>query len=225
MNFAPLKLRQAQFRRSGSDLITRGPALCMHSPQAVFSGGNVRYEQWRKYNKVRAIENHCYTLVTMGRDDIRDNNYVFGFNREGGELSYYALHDTVQSSNVPGTVYVYDLAQDTGIGDTDTRLNQKETECQYQLIRIPVGKSEKLLRESKRLREHLYIKSYEDMNLVIVVADNQNILLPENHLPLLYDTTLKAYRDKRYLILCRYDNLDEKLKSIGAVIWRETIKD
>ncbi len=173
------------------------------------TGGNVRYEQWRKYNKVRAIENHCYTLVTMGRDDIRDNNYVFGFNREGGELSYYALHDTVQSSNVPGTVYVYDLAQDTGIGDIDTRLNQKETECQYQLIRIPVGKSEKLLRESKRLREHLYIKSYEDMNLVIVVADNQNILLPENHLPLLYDTTLKAYRDKRYLILCRYDNLDE----------------
>ena len=27
------------------------------------TGGNVVYDKWFKYNKVRAIENECYTLV------------------------------------------------------------------------------------------------------------------------------------------------------------------
>lgn len=53
------------------------------------TGGNVVYDKWFKYNKVRAIENECYTLVTMGGDGSVENghNYVFGFNKNGGRLS------------------------------------------------------------------------------------------------------------------------------------------
>ena len=45
------------------------------------TGGNVVYDKWFKYNKARAIENNCYTLVTMGGDsqNVNGKNYVFGF--------------------------------------------------------------------------------------------------------------------------------------------------
>lgn len=47
------------------------------------TGGDVVYNKWFKYNKARAIENSCYTLVTMGGDGQIANgpNYVFGFNK------------------------------------------------------------------------------------------------------------------------------------------------
>ena len=73
-----------------------GMTICYDCNHALFSrmygmygidliinstGGNVVYDKWFKYNKVRAIENECYTLVTMGGDGITaNNNYVFGFN-------------------------------------------------------------------------------------------------------------------------------------------------
>lgn len=41
------------------------------------TGGNVDYNKWFKYNKVRAIENKCFTFSTMGYE--QPNNYVYGF--------------------------------------------------------------------------------------------------------------------------------------------------
>ncbi len=52
------------------------------------TGGDVVYDKWYKYNKVRAIENSCYNFVTMGGNGNVKNprGYVFGFNPEGKEL-------------------------------------------------------------------------------------------------------------------------------------------
>ena len=173
------------------------------------TGGNVKYEKWRKYNKTRAIENHCYTLVTMGDAEYKDNNYVFGFNREGGALPYHPLWGKASQPNIPGMIYIYDLSKETGNGEEDIRLFQKETVCKFQMIRFPVGRSKEFLDGAKQVKENIYVRTEGGMTLVVVVADNENIMLPEKHLPLLYDRALQDYPNKRYLILCRYENLDE----------------
>ena len=46
------------------------------------TGGDVVYSKWYRYNKARAVENHCFNLVTMG--GYTEHNYVYGFNRLGG---------------------------------------------------------------------------------------------------------------------------------------------
>lgn len=173
------------------------------------TGGHVVREKWRKYNKTRAIENHCFAFVTMGSVEEKGKDYVFGFDREGGGLPVRALRGDAETDNVPGTIYVYDVSEDVGAGDADPAWNQRETISKHQTMNFPVGGSEALLRASKRIKKGLYIKPCGDENLVIVVADGDDIMRPEKHLPLLYDAALKAYGNKRYLLLCRYGNLDE----------------
>lgn len=176
------------------------------------TGGDVIFDKWQKYNKARAIENHCYNFVTMGGDGTTDKPkcYVYGFNREGGELPFTALEKSVTAQNVPGTVYIYDLSKDNKQGTPDRSLYQKENESKYQHIHIPTANLSSLLKKAQKIKDSLYIYNIDKINLVIVIADNENILKPEKHLPLIYADELKNYDNKRYLILCRYDNLDEK---------------
>lgn len=70
-----------------------GMTICYDCNHALFSriygikgvdlivnstGGNVVHSKWYRYNKVRAIENNCYNLCTMGYDPGSSNNsYTF----------------------------------------------------------------------------------------------------------------------------------------------------
>ena len=122
-----------------------GMTICYDCNHAMFSrkfglngvdiilnstGGNVVYDKWYKYNKVRAIENHCFTFVTMGGPGTIDNphNYVFGFTPEGKEMHPVMLNGKDnEKHNVSGGIYVYDTAEYDGTPETDSSIDQIES--------------------------------------------------------------------------------------------------
>lgn len=78
------------------------------------TGGDVIYDKWYKYNKVRAIENNSYNFITMGGNGkvVNPNSYVYGFNRNGKELKPYNIIKETSKLNSPGGIYVYDISLD-----------------------------------------------------------------------------------------------------------------
>ena len=68
------------------------------------------------------IENNCYTLVTMGGygKEPNSNNYVFGFNKNGGQLSPINLCADSSKHNISGGLYVYEITNDAGNPEIDT---------------------------------------------------------------------------------------------------------
>jgi len=127
-----------------------GMTICYDCNHALFSriygmygvdliinstGGNVIYDKWFKYNKVRAIENNCYILVTMGGDDKKDNNYVLGFNKNGGLLYPKNPYGDSSKHNNPGGLYLYEVKRDAGKPEEDYS-NKYETDNKNEYIDI-----------------------------------------------------------------------------------------
>lgn len=178
------------------------------------TGGNIIYDKWYKYNQVRAIENHCYTLVTMGGDGEREkvNSYVYGFNRCGKELIPRLINgDDTKTNNVSGGIYLYDLAQDDGGMGCDTSIQQSKTENKKQDFFIPVGNVDLILKKATTVDEHLYVYPQGQNNLVFCVVENQDIFHAEAFLPLLYSPKLSGYGNKRYVLVCKYKDLTPKI--------------
>lgn len=161
------------------------------------TGGNVVHEKWFKYNQVRAIENECYTFVTMGySQDKTINSYVFGFGPNGNPLPYKNLmHKNPMETNLVGSVYVYDTEDDDGVGYVDNS-NQFSRKTEYDDIFIEAGNVDSLLKNAEQVRHNLYVHKVGDTNLVIFVCDNDEILYPEVVLNGLYDKELKKYTEK-----------------------------
>ncbi|MBR4840201.1 MAG: carbon-nitrogen hydrolase family protein [Paludibacteraceae bacterium] len=189
------------------------------------SGRDVDYGKWYKYNKTRAIENNCYTLMVDGYvfgegDD--QGAYALGYNPNGKELPCVGLKSkqtiTKQKSTYDlGEVYVFDLSKDDGGESADITLDQRETVNKFENIFVPVGNSSDLLKKAKKLRENLYVlphrytqekKSYS-CNVVFCVVEGSDIVLPEKVLPLLYADELESVKDKRYIIVNRHKKIDK----------------
>jgi len=66
------------------------------------------------------------------------------------------------------------------------------------------------LDDAKLLTDGLYIKTVNGKNVVFVVADGENILTPEDFLPLLYYPELKDYSNRRYVLVNRWKSLDRQ---------------
>lgn len=177
------------------------------------TGGNVVYDKWYRYNQVRAIENQCYTLVTMGGDGRKDkpNSYVYGFNSNGKRLVPTLLNSDGKYINEPGTIYVYDLSKDDNGSEIDKRLGQLETENKYQHIQIPAGKVDEILGNADEIEENLYVYKYENVNIVFIVVEDEDIFKPETVLSLMYSDKLKNYSNKRYVVVNKYNKLDKDL--------------
>lgn len=175
------------------------------------TGGNVVYDKWFKYNKARAIENNCYTLVTMGGNGLLENghNYVFGFNKNGGQLKPVNLYGDSSMHNIPGGLYVYDVRSDEGIAEIDNS-NQFETENKNWNLKFLVGNSSAVLSDAKKLSENIWHKKVEVHNVFFVMVDGMDILKPEKVQRLLYATELKKYSNRKYVIINRHDTVDEK---------------
>ena len=118
------------------------------------TGGDVIYDKWFKYNKVRAIENSCYELVTMGGDGTvaKSKNYVYGFNANGGELKFVNLNGSSLEKNVSGGLYVYEVTKDAGKAENDNS-NQLETANKNWQLKIPVGNSQAVIDKSERITD------------------------------------------------------------------------
>lgn len=204
-----------------------GMTICYDCNHALFSrmyglygidliinstGGNVVYDKWFKYNKTRAIENNCYTLVTMGGDGhvVNGHNYVFGFNKNGGTLKPTNLCGDSDKHNIPGGLYVYSISADPGEPEVDNS-NQVETENKNWQLEYPVGRTEDFLKSAQRIAENIYFKSTGHNNVFLLVIDGEEILKPEKIQALLYSDVLKKYNNRKYIIICRYGNVDEKV--------------
>lgn len=174
------------------------------------TGGNVVYDKWFKYNKARAIENNCYTLVTMGGDGQIANgpNYVFGFNKNGGQLEPVNLCGDSSKHNNPGGLYVYEVRTDEGQPEVDTS-NQSETENKHWHMKFPVGQSDEFLKDADRVSEYIYYKKVGISNVFFLMVEGEDILKPEIVQKLLYASELKKYANRKYVIISRFGTLDE----------------
>ncbi len=202
-----------------------GLTICYDCNHAIFSrkyglngidiilnstGGNVVYDKWFKYNKARAIENHCYTFTTMGGEDKENtNNYVFGFTPDGKEMTPSLINGRYDGNrNVPGGIYVYDMGEYDGTKEIEDSINQRETVNKNQDLFIPVKDVLGFIRRGERIADNLRIVKHGRNHIVLCLVDGMDIMKPEIALKLLYHNELKRYQNKKYIIINRWDNLD-----------------
>lgn len=177
------------------------------------TGGNVVHNKWHKFNKVRAIENHCFNFCTMGYsgDYKRINSYVYGYTPTGKSMEYKILPSKKAEQNNIGKVFVYDTSIPCDGTDIDTSINQKETVNRYQHFYFPYVGAKKLISESKMITDNLFIYKYNNYNLVFCLLNNKEILAPEKVLNLMYNSKLKAINNKRYIIINKWRHLDDTI--------------
>lgn len=176
------------------------------------TGGNIVYDKWYKYNKVRAIENSCYNFVTMGGQNKgeKTKSYVYGFNPEGGELKPYNLMKKTEKLNEAGTVYVYDIQNDNQKPSIDTSINQDKKPNKNYHIKLPVGNINEFLNKCVSIDKSLYLHKFDNQNIIICMLEEYDILKPEKVLQLLHNKNLKNISNKRYIIVNKFENLDKE---------------
>ena len=203
-----------------------GLTICYDCNHAIFSrkyglngvdiiinstGGNVVYDKWYKYNKVRAIENHCFTFVTMGGDGRTKspNNYVYGFSPDGKEMHPTLLNGKdKERHNVSGGLYVYNTADYDGSTEIDAGFDQTESENKHSDLYVNMKEFDSFIRKGRKIANGVFIIKNKDMNVVLCVVDEDKITKPEKVLRLLYTKELKFVSNKRYIILNRWKNVD-----------------
>ena len=175
------------------------------------TGGNVVYDKWFKFNKCRAIENHCYELVTMGGDGAAKNPhcYVYGFNPNGGVLKPVNLNGPSDILNYPGGLYVYEITKEEGLPEADTS-NQFENPNKNWQLEIPVGNVQAVLDKAERVTDRIYKLKVGNENVFLCLVDGMDIMKPEKVLPLLYAPELKKHWNRRYVIINRHKHIDKK---------------
>lgn len=176
------------------------------------TGGNVVYDKWYKYNKVRAIENNSYNFITMGGNGkvVNPNSYVYGFNRNGKELKPYNIIKETSKLNSPGGIYVYDISLDDGGTAQDTSYNQLKTTNKKSQLKIAVVGINKILNQSKRVSDGIYIYKVRNMNVVFCMVEGNDILKPEKVLSLLYAKELNKISNKRYIIVNKHKYIEDE---------------
>jgi len=176
------------------------------------TGGNVVYDKWHKYNKVRAIENSCYNFVTMGGDGKVSNphSYVYGFNPNGKELKPHNIMKKTTELNSPRGIYVYDTSLDDGCSSQDTSLNQLKTPNKNYHIEIPVGGVDEILSKAKKVAEGICVYKMQDISVVFCLIEGNDILKPEKVLPLLYAKELRNIGNKRYIIINKHKYIEDE---------------
>lgn len=177
------------------------------------TGGDVVYDKWYKYNRVRSIENNCYSFVTMGGAGTAENphTYVYGFNREGKELPFTNLMKKTDKANEIDTIYVFDTADDDKKAEVERGYNQAETLNKKESFFFPVGGSEHLLSKAKQVTPSIYRISQNSENIILCLVDGMDIMKPERVLNLLYSPAIKGYSNKRYVVVNRHEHIDEEL--------------
>ncbi|MDO5156629.1 MAG: nitrilase-related carbon-nitrogen hydrolase [Eubacteriales bacterium] len=175
------------------------------------TGGNVKYDKWFKYNKARAIENNCYTLVTMGGDGriVNGPNYVYGFNKNGGIILPKNLNGKTEQLNEPGCLYLYEVSKEDGIGEAD-KSNPFETENKYSHLSIPIGGVDEVLAGSEQIADCIYLKKVDKYNVMFLCVDGMDIMKPEIVQKLLYAKELKKYGNRKYVIINKHEGEIDK---------------
>lgn len=172
------------------------------------TGGNIDYHKWYRYNQVRAMENECFSLVTMGyQEDKTINSYVYGFDSNGSHMSFTNLMDSsVDSLNLVDSVYVYDTENYSEIQGIE---QSAPSENKQQDLIVEAGNVAAFIAKSKRLNDYLYILHHGDDNIVFAICDDELIQVPEIVSGILYNEELKSIKDKKYILVNRRKELSQ----------------
>lgn len=205
-----------------------GTTICYDCNHALFSrmygingvdiiinstGGNVVYDKWYKYNKARAIENNCFTFVTMGGDDLEEksNSFVYGFAPSGKELIPTLLNgQKAEKLNIPGTIYIYDTSSYDGTSEEDRSINQAESINKNIDILISENDIDGFIKSGYAISDNIRIVKNKGNTIVLCLINEDEIMKPEKVLKLLYSEKLKEIENKRYIIINHWDKLDSE---------------
>lgn len=147
----------------------------------------------------------------MGHDGtaVNNHNYVFGFNKNGGQIVPVNLNGKSDRFNYPGGLYLYEITKDEGSGEVDTS-NQIETENKNWQLSFPAGRSGDVVDRSEKISDSIYREKNGDANVFYLLVDGMDIMLPEVVQPLLYSEKIKSYPNRRYVIVNRHRSVDRK---------------
>ena len=168
------------------------------------TGGGVVYDKWYKYNKVRAIENNCFTFVTMGGDGRGNNphNYVYGFTPTGKEMHPVLLSGkNSDKRNCSGEIYIYSTAEYDGTSEPDPSAYQAESVNKKSDLSVPVNSAYEFFNKADIIDDKISVLHHNGMNVVICLVDGEDIFRPEKLLKQLYSEKLKGINNKRYIVL------------------------
>ncbi|KRQ86216.1 hypothetical protein ABG79_01946 [Caloramator mitchellensis] len=215
-----------------------GVTICYDSNKPLFSrfykaygdidilinltGGHVDYKKWSIYQKARALENKCYNLCTMAYydEEKRNKSYVFAFDGFGKKLSYKILNKRISSdynNDMPNGLYMFevdkksntfekfklDKAEDDEFLDSNSSINKK--------IDINLSKTDilKLLNNKNKIDNCLYLVKKDNHNLILLDLKEHMVEEPILIESLMYSKKLKGISNKKYIIINRWDKLDE----------------
>lgn len=195
-----------------------GMTICYDSNFPVFSrmygkqgvdlivnntGKNANKSKWFKYHKVRSIENHCASVVTMFCDEnTKESNLpTYCFNNRGG---------IIEQERCIEDIYVYEIEYDKGVAEEDEYFNQKESINKNIDFRIPVGNVAKLIEKSDQIVKNIYCYPYNNRNVIFCIVKGNDILRPEKVLNLLYNKHLDSIENKCFVIVNQYNHFSDK---------------
>lgn len=205
-----------------------GMSICYDCTDAIFSriygikgidliinstGGDVVREKWHRYIQAKAIENNCYSFVTMGCDNLQ-KNFVLGFSPQGTRLMPKCLNgETTMDSNNRGGIYSYTVQNTIHSQDcnNDISFNQKPTGVKYKDICFVADNPLELLKDTTQIQDNVYIKhGPNNTTIIIILVNGEDIYCPEKIVPFFYLNILHNYSRKRFIIINDYPDLTEK---------------
>lgn len=211
-----------------------GITICYDSNNPLFSrcyddvdilinltGGHVDYKKWYIYQRARALENKCNYLCTMAyyRENAKNDSYVFGFDGYGKTLDFININNYESlERNTPNGLYVFEIDKkrndfeefNKNKSEVDQFTNGIETISKNISLELSIDDIEKLIVKDNKIENGLYIKNINGDNLVIAYLENNEIEDPLNVLKLLYSKKLKEIKNKKYLIINKWESLDYK---------------
>ena len=169
------------------------------------TGSNAKKSKWLKYHKVRSIENHCISVVTMLCDENTDKSNwpTYCFNSKGGIIEIEKCVDGV---------YVYKIEKDKGIAEEDPYYNQKESINKKENVelRIPVGNVNRLIEKSSSVDKNIYCYQTNHQNVIFCLVKGNDILKPEKVLPFFYNKKLDTIKNKCFVIVNQHKHITDK---------------
>ncbi|MBD7914800.1 hypothetical protein H9660_06540 [Clostridium sp. Sa3CUN1] len=149
----------------------------------------------------------------------KNDSYVFGFDGYGKKLDFININNYSNiERNTPNGLYVFEIDKkrsdfekfDKNKSEVDEFINGVETVSKNISVELSIDDIEKLINKKNKIEDGLYIKNINEDNLIIAYLENDEIEDPLNILKLLYSKNLKDIKNKKYLILNKWNSLDYK---------------
>ena len=178
------------------------------------TGGNVVYEKWHRYNKVRSLENNCFSFCTMRYfNESKINSYTFGFTPNGALMTGVPLYSVETDVDKINNIYIYDTSDCDWRYEPEYRLAQRKSlnSTGTWAICADAKTLKQQLLKAKCISENIFLLSEQDKSIIICVVNGQDIAIPETVLKLLYHPVLSKIKNKRYLIINHWDEHNDNV--------------